>query len=197
MAKFVNYKKRNITLPAGCKNLSDLLPKAKSSTPRGIIGITHGGGQDEPPPTDSRNWSVTGKLTDMADRVAPVFASHALCFSLDVRPSDQEPHVDVYRTGDGETCSSITVQMGTDREKAVRDFLTRHGLRVPIDSGIPASFNPNLPVHHFYELLPPPGEMSQLTAVLVDLFREVFGLTDESELSFDYQEITLRPDGTA
>ena len=64
MSEFVNYKKRKITLPAGCKDLADLLRPHGQHGIHGEIGL---GAQ----PTTTRDWVVTGTLSDMAQNLAP------------------------------------------------------------------------------------------------------------------------------
>ena len=185
MSKFVNYKKRKVTLPAGCKNLMDLLEPHPLRGLHDIHDILASGEL----PASTRKWVATGTLADIARSVAPVFESRALAFTLDISLSGDQL-VGVGRFGDGEMWSALSVQAGTDRERSVRDFFTRQSLRLPEDTDMPSCFSPELPMHVRYDIIPHPTDAPHLARLLSDLLREVFGLNDESELSFNYVEIT-------
>jgi hypothetical protein len=189
MSKFVNYKKRSVTLPTGCKNLIDVLQ------PHGLpklVSKTHTGGPAIPSdarPTVTRGESFFGVLSEINKYVTMVFDSRARSFILMVTPSDEQFTVDVDRMQDGTMAASVVVQTGTEQERAVRSFFTHRGLPVPEDSEMPPMFVPGVPVQITYYISPVPSEASVLSQFVLDLLRVALGLTDESQLCFRYYEI--------
>jgi hypothetical protein len=173
-----NPKKRGYLLPPGCKDLIDLLQ------PRRLHDL-HGANQ-----SSSRAGEGMGRLTEIEKYVTMVFESRALAFLLVVAPPDGQVTVRVARMEDGTIFSSVMVQKGTDRETAVRGLFTRHGLPLPKESGTPETFYPHLPIYLSYDIPQEPLDAPLLARLASSLFREVCGLTDDSELSFHYDEIT-------
>ena len=188
MSKFVNYKKRSVTLPSGCKNLIELLqphglPKLVNKTHTGPI----------PPderPTVTRGKSFTGGLSDINKYVTMVFESRARSFILMVTPPDEQFTVDVDRMEDGMMGAYVLVQSGTDQETAVRAFFAQHGLQIPEDSGTPPMSVPGVPVQTTCDISPMPSEAPLLSQLVSDLLRVVLGLSDDSQLCFRYYEIS-------
>lgn len=186
MSKFVNYKKRSVALPAGCKNLIDLLgphgvPKLVGSVPAGSIS-------PHERPTVTRGESVAGRLSGIEKYVTMVFESRTPSFILLITPPDERFRIQADRMQDGKMRVSVMVQAGTDRERAVRSFLAYRGLQVPEDAEMPPQFIPDLPVHITYDISPLPSEASVLSRLIAGLSRDAFGLSDDSELRFRYYE---------
>jgi hypothetical protein len=179
MDGFVDYGKRSVQLPPGCKDLIDLLRPGVSGflsaiPPNLPDGLRHGG-------------MVKGELSELAKYVARVFDSRALACSLWVRPPGDQLTFEVQRFDAGEVTASVIVEMGTKREKAVRDFIAARGFQAPDDS-IPKQFSPNLPVELICHLSPLPSEVSILSNLGAELFRRVCGLSDQSELCYTHCE---------
>jgi hypothetical protein len=84
MSEFVNYRKRGITLPKGCKNLFDVLQS--HGLPKLASGVQTGAIPADEEPVVTRGESVTGKLSDIGKYVAMVFESRARSFLLMVTP---------------------------------------------------------------------------------------------------------------
>ena len=176
-----NPKKRDYLLPPGCKDLIDVLQ------PRGH-GKQHFLG------TESQirllqSGEDKGGLADIEKYVAMVFASEARTFTLVVIPPGKKLTVDVTRGMGGAMISAYSfIQMNTDEERAARDFFTRHNRPIPEVSDMPAQFFPDLPVHIRFTISPVPPEATLLASFLASFFREVCGLSDQSELCFHYDE---------
>jgi hypothetical protein len=187
MSKFVNYKKRSVMLPAGCKNLFDVLH------PHGLpkhVGKVHTGAiSPNEPATVTRGESFLGVLSDIDKYVAMVFESRARSFILMVTPPDEQFTVDVHRMEGLRMRASVVVQTGTEQERAVRSFFAQRGLQIPEDSGMPQMFVPGVPVQTLCDISPLPSKALLLSQLLADLLRGTFGLSDDSQLCFRHYEI--------
>jgi hypothetical protein len=177
-----NPKKRGYLLPHGCKDLIDVLQKGDRQKIDDLIaehqttGLTRGG-------------AATDKLSEIERYLKMVFESRGLMFTLAISPPDELLTVDV-RQASGTVRASVVVQMGTDRETAVRDFFVGHGLTTPADSAMPEQFHPGLPVHRSYDISPLPTDSARLARLLAEFFRQLCGLADDSDMNFRYEEIT-------
>jgi hypothetical protein len=190
MSKFVNYKKRSVLLPAGCKNLFDVLHP--HGPPKHVGKIHTDCVSPNQPPTVTRGESFIGVLSDIDKYVAMAFDSRARSFILMVTPPDEQFTVDVGRMEAMEGLSmraSVFVQTGTEQEKVVRSFFVQRGLHVGKDSGMPPMFVPGVPVQTTYDISPLPSKALLLSQLLADLLRGAFGLSDDSQLCFRYYEI--------
>ena len=187
MSKFVNYKKRSVTLPFGCKNLSDLLKAHGTSEP---LGKLHAGAiSPDKPPFVVHEESFTGTISDIEKYVTMVFESSTSKILLHVTPPDAQFPLSVFRMGDT-IMAGLDVQAGTNQEKAVRSFFAQRGLSVSLDAGImPPQFHPDLPWRTRFDISPLPSEASILSKFMADLLRDAFGVGDNSPLSFLYGEI--------
>jgi hypothetical protein len=182
MSQFVNYKKRSVTLPPGCKNLIDLL------RPRGLSKL-HGTISPEERPTVTRGETVAGKLSEIQKYVGMMFESHAQAFTVMVSLSDERLTVDFARMTGEMMLASVVFEEDAERERLMRDFFARHGLQAPRDRGRPEQFHPDLPVQLIYRISPLPSDARLLSMLTTDLFHDVCGLSDDSELMFRYYEI--------
>lgn len=182
MSKFVDYKKRSIALPAGCKDLSDLLkahvlPSAGNATPTIYR-----------PPVFERKESMAGKISDIEKYIGMVFAMPTGTVTFVVNPSDGGFSINVFRMDARGIDAHVRVRGGTDQEKAVRLFFVQRGLEVPRESGMPEPFHPGIPWETCFDISPLPTEAALLSKFVTDLLREVFRLNDSSELQLHYVE---------
>jgi len=182
MSEFVNYKKRSITLPPGCKNLIDVLQRPRNAKAHDIIA------QDELPAV-MRGESGTLKLSEIGQYVAMPFQTHARAFILMLSLPDERLTVD-FTEMDGELmAASATFEENAHREVLMREFFSDHDLQVPGDDWTPAQFVPGVPVQFIYRILPLPSDTATASKLATELFRHVCGLSDESQLIFRYYEI--------
>lgn len=185
MSKFVNFKKREIALPPGCKDLIDVLKPGRRTSGKDYVNIA---GER---PTEMQGGEGVGGLSEIEKYVAMVFESRALAFTLEIIPPDKRLNIGLcmMEYGTRTMMASLSVQKNTELHRAVRGCFIRHGLHTPEDSGMPEQFYAELPWQLIYEISPFPSDAAQLARILIDLYREVGGLTDESELSFHYAEM--------
>jgi hypothetical protein len=176
MSQFVDYNKRNLTLPPGCKDLIDVLRSPSSSDVQGLT-VSDGG-------------VLAGRLTEIEKYVAMVFVSRARVFSLTIKPPGEPLAVDFVRTDDGRIWGCVVVKKGSGREIAMQSFIKRRGLPTPEDAGTIGQFQAGLLVVLVDRISPLPAEVADLARLVSDLFRNVCGLADDSKLSFQHYEIT-------
>ena len=191
MAKFVNYKKRSVTLPPGCKNLGDLLQPHGKPNQRPSIHV--GSIPSESPPTVTRSESFEGSLLDVEKYVTITFESQADSVFLIVKSANGQSTVHISRNESGNMSARVDVPGGTAQELALRSFLADHKMRVLPDSGMPAHFDPNLPWKAMFEIAPLPTEAALLSRLVEDLLVQALEARSDSQLSFLYVEFKNTP----
>jgi hypothetical protein len=188
MNKFVNLKKRGVTLPPGCKDLIDLLRHStKTMTEKTIYAREN---TDAVPQCFiiTRNEMATGVLLDVDKYVGMAFESDAVSFTLEITPPGGRLVVGVVHMEGREPWVALTFPPDPEEERAVRDFFTHRGLLVPEDSGTSPSFFPNLPMKHVYSISPLPRDAAVVSALIADVLRQCCRLTDDMPISFHIQE---------
>lgn len=181
MSEFVNYNKRTVTLPPGCKNLIDVL---RAETGRQVGSVF------DADPIGENSCCCVGKdkLAEIGKYVGMAFESRANAVMLNVSSPDSTITFDLVRMLDRDMDASVAVERGTPQEAAVRKFFAQHRLRLPADPAVSQAFFPELPVKVIYSISPLPTEPRVLSMLAAAMFREVCGLDDESVLRFDFCE---------
>ena len=169
MSEFVNYNKRGVALPSGCKNLIDVLRHSNKTNPGRPPGLP-----------------FLAPLSGIGKHIALAFESGDLA-GLWVTSPDEQLTLFVIGIG-GPQCAGVTVQRDTAQERAVREFFMRHDISLPGDSDVPASCVPILPQCNNYVISPLPTEPSILSQLAADLFRAVCGLKSESVMHVHYTD---------
>lgn len=134
MSKFVNYNKRSIQLPPGCKDLADLL-KTKILTADALANDPDYGGK-------MRRELISGTITNVPQQVSKVFHSEARYISLVIGEPRNHYTVCVSRFEKSEFSAYVTAESNPEREQAVRAVLGAYNLEVPPLSGPRAAFIP-------------------------------------------------------
>lgn len=181
MAEFVNYNKRNISLPPGCKDLMDVLRGRKGAEAERLLELYKHA-------KVTRGGEARGSLSDLEDHVRSIFQSHGTQSSLVIRPPDDLISADVEKSLDEGISAFVWYQHGSELEQTVRDFLTQRGLELPNDSK-PTSFTPNLPYQIICKLSPLPSGPEEVSRLLLELFRHA-GLSDDAPMLFRHNEIS-------
>jgi hypothetical protein len=184
MSDFVDYNKRSVTLPPGCKDLIDVLRPHGF----GVEWLRQHPGVDLSR-TVRRGGIVKGALSDIEKRVSRAVTSNAQPFVLVIAPVDGRLTFNLLRVFKGALRATINVETKTPHAAAVQQFLSNHHLQPPDDSPSPEPFLPNLPVHLICPVCPLPSDVIALAKLASDLFREVSGVTEESELTFYHHEL--------
>jgi hypothetical protein len=185
MSEFVNFNKRDIDLPPGCKDLFDLLQLEERA--KGAI-FSYGRKVDR-----FREWirtvhdtsnQVTSLLSDIGKYVDMVMCSTVSVAYLTTSVSGRHVTLDFYKHSFGVSRMGavVKVKANVPEEKAVREFLHRHCFE-PIDAK--PLFSQYSPV---YRINPLPAERDALVRLFVSLFHETCGLTDTDEMAINFRE---------
>jgi hypothetical protein len=178
MNEFVNFKKRGVTLPPGCKDLIDLLRPAAKATIASEYRVT-----------TRRKEKVTGMLSDLGKYIRMAFESEGVMFVLGITSPDKRLEVAVLRRKAEEPWVAVTFPSDPEQERVLREFCTRKGLEIPKDIGTrPSGFSPNLPIQVFYRISPLPAEAAGVSALIEDFFRECGRLSNDAPLEFHIEE---------
>lgn len=177
MNEFVDYKKRDIDLPKGCKNLNDVL---QAQERRRILRRAAAFKRQ----MATHDRSFTGTLSEVGKYLDMVFTSRAWMFTLWIGPLDDRLNLSIHRSEDGSVAASATVRQDSAQELSLRSFFAQRGLDWPVDSGFPSQFFPSVPVDLMVKISPLPSQGPGLTDLIVDLFRDVYGANMETGLNF-------------
>jgi hypothetical protein len=173
MSEFVNYNKRDISLPKGCKDLADVL---------------QGKGEGKPNLPGNHEESL-GRLAELDEWAARAFESHAKMLQLQVWTSEQAATLMLHRRG-RKTGASVTVRGGSSTEEKVKAVFERKGLATPQGSPLPKTlFFPESSTT--YDLTPFSKDAASFSALAKDLLKNVCGLEDESPVWFRYMELEI------
>jgi hypothetical protein len=182
MSKFVNYKKRTVTLPPGCKDLIDVLHRQQPRKPQGI--------SPQELPTVTRGESGTVSLSEIHKYVAMSFASVSKSVLLMLSPPDERLTVDFQYIDRKLYYVSVVFEEDADREQLMREFFIGHQLEVPQEDWTPTQFVAGVPVQLIFRIRPLPSDAAAASQLTSALFRQVCQLSDNSELKFRYYEMT-------
>lgn len=175
MTKFVNFKKRSVTLPEGCKDLIDLLRPARNAADTLAVVNAEGGYLD---------FISKAKLTTVSE-VVPVI--EALEFPADkpwfaqVHPVEGDDF-SVCFSNPGETAIPRLFLIFMDRPElkaGIRRLLGRHGLSVAnLDELTPPPFA-GIAVYCAWRIDGPLPEVAAMGALARQLLTEGLGLSDD------------------
>jgi hypothetical protein len=175
MDEFVNYKKRDISLPHGCKDLHDVLKihQAPVVTQRTIV---------------KRDESVTGALSEIGKFVAMVLESRADSIILGVNPPEDRLSVFIgHVEGDPvQLTVHVHFQKNSALETKLLEFIAQRGLKALGNSGMPPS---GLPAYFVFEFSPLPSDEPSISELITDFFERVCGARSDTELSFHCVEV--------
>ena len=183
MSEFVNYNKRDISLPKGCKDLADLLKRGR----KGLSAYDSLATMPKPGQHMEilNHLQASGGLEQLEGMLTKFFGSSAEGCSLSVA-SANDVRLVLERTKDG-AVGFLSFIHNAKREHEMRELLTRYGLEQPPTSskniGFP-TFIPGAPVWGAYDLRPIPSEPVKRKALFGDLFR---AMASTSEISLEYR----------
>lgn len=129
---------------------------------------------------------TTGPLSDLAKHIRAVFTSRALAVHLWIRPVvDEDFSVTCWKMILPEVRASLNVKQGSNKERAVLDFLSSRGLDLPKDTPLPESFLPDLPVYLIPDITPLPQKPESAAELISSLFKHV-GVGDDAIMSYEF-----------
>jgi len=172
MSEFVNYNKRSIDLPPGCKNLIDVLqPNKTGAKPQ--RGVSMGGGET------ATIASIPKHIGNFLKR-----SNQAVLVICDTREE-----VAFYMTPlAGNIFASIRFLDDPPREARVRKLFGPYGLDAPAHTETAPQFS-EAPVWTMFRIQPFPSNTRRLIEISTAVFRDVCKATDETPLHFRHYSI--------
>jgi hypothetical protein len=183
MCKFVNYKKRGVSLPPGCKELIDLIEPGKLRQAKELIA-------PRPGVNMPRDDSFSINLSDIGKPITAALESRGRMIMLAVASLDDQLSLDIHRMGAETLSTYVTFTESPASEWKMKAIFERLGLQVPSDSGVPGHFLKDQPVQLIYRISPEPVGAADLTALAAGIFRDFCGMEPTSELRVHYLELT-------
>jgi|GEM_PF-3563517 len=202
MAKFVNYRKRNASLPPGCKDLIDVLdPKAKKTAFASLTPAQKSEMEKLQRDIDraqSRFETTVGYLCDLERLVFRIYQCDALSASLQMGPLDNLLfHLDHHQIPSFERSleASVWAEEGSDLYVKTTAFLAARGLKSPPGPEVHGNFwAPGIPVTLVRNLVPIPPDAPSFARLAEDFFREVCQLNENSPVHFQIDEQIIPPE---
>lgn len=166
MSDFVNYNKRSINLPPGCKNLIDVLrPNKAGAKPR-----------DRQPPTFE-----TETLASIPKHIGN-FLKRSSQTALLICDTHERVGFDLTRLS-GNIIATIRFLDDPAREARVRKLFAHYGLDVPAQTETTPQF-PEAPVWTMFTIQPFPSDTPRLIEIATAVFRDLCDATDELRCIF-------------
>lgn len=163
MSDFVNYNKRDVGLPAHCKDLFDVL---RHINPR-----------DANPRLEdfevARDEVLTETLSDLSVHIQAFCKFQGHFSELRITEPDDQITVLFNKTVFTEVVESISIPPGSPHQVAIRSFLKSRRFEWPVDSEFPKTIYPALPVQIFREITPLPTDPAELSQLTADFFLHV------------------------
>jgi len=176
MSQFVNYQKRSLTLPSGCKNLIDVLTLPRQQ-PKGNIPACGF------PSLDIKEDRVpTAGLAQVRRYVSMLLQSRGELFTVSVTAHNFKFPVTLYRIKRDQTVAIMVVTNETRQERAIRTFFEQQGLEAIFDQVETSDARRGL-------AYPLPFDVARVTSLTTELLRSVYGLSAEAGLNFRYYEM--------
>ncbi len=183
MAKFVNFKKRSVSLPFGCKDLIDLLEPAQR---RKASELFASGSNLKA----TRDDSFRDRLSNIGTSIGAALESKARMTVLAVTSLDERLSLDIHRM-DGENLSiSVSFTQSQENERKMKAIFDRAGLQTPPHSGTPKSFLRDQPVQLIYEIVQEPVDSAELAKLASRIFQDFCGLEPDSQAQVRFLEVT-------
>ncbi len=180
-------KKRSFLLPLGCKDLIDVLKPPSEQGKAAVHALLK---RVEADRIENEFSTLEGPLSEVERFVTMLSVSTGLSPTLSISLPDEDLSVNMRHAQNKGLSAYVYIQMGTEREKAVRMFFAQHHLQMPADAPMPTQFVPGLPVHQCYNIFPLAADAHGTSLLITDFFRQVAGLDENSTLSFQHHGTT-------
>jgi hypothetical protein len=180
MARFVNYQKRGVELPPGCKDLIDVLKgKRKAKKPGGLAGTWK--------PAPESDLFPSGGIGQIERYVTRILVSSAKFGTLTVSSLDGQVMLWLYRDSDE---SAFDVMLFAPRKevklaRSIREFFGQRGIKHSVDHLLRGGLDPNYMRVMKYPL---PSDAKRAAQTVADLLTEVYRLDPGAGLAFRYGE---------
>jgi hypothetical protein len=178
MVRFVNYRKRGVELPPGCKDLIDVLKgKAKAKASGAFAGKWE--------PVPKPDLFPSGGIAQIERYVTRILVSAAKFAALIVSSLDERVVIGLYRHPDENAFDLMLFVLRKDKEleQSIREFFGRCGIEHTLDYLCSGGLDLNYMRGLKYPL---PSDPKQVAQLLADLLTKVYGLDAGAGLAFAY-----------
>jgi len=176
MSDFVNYDKRDINLPPGCKNLIDVLqPMVPPPGLKPRRGLTMGGGE-------------TATISSIPKYINN-FLNQSNQDLLLIRTPNEKVGFELRRLVPEKIWASVSFIDGPPHAARARELFARYELDVPPLTETPAQFVPGAPVWEVLSIHPFPPNTACLIEIATAVFRELSNATENTQLDFHYYRV--------
>ena len=180
MARFVNYQKRGVELPPGCKDLIDVLRRnRRAEAPGGFaLGREPGAKPDLYP---------SSGIAQLERYVIRILLSDAKFATLTVSSLDEQFLLGLYRDSEPSAFDLVlfVLRKNEELERSIREFFGQRGIKHTLDYLCSGGLDPNYMRAIKYPLVPEATRVAQLVA---DLLAKVYCLDAGAGLAFLYDE---------
>jgi hypothetical protein len=179
MSKFVNYKKRDISLPGGCKDLMDVITQGKTHV---SLSHFHNAAHELP---EGEGKTILGTIADIPKYVLKALGPSSGNFVLMIQSPNHWLAVNIQGLGIDTVSAFVWFPDDPERKKIVQAFFQHHSLEVPNDTEVLAQFLfPDQPVTLTFAIKPEPGDAQGLANLTMDLFRHCCASGENPEMHF-------------
>jgi hypothetical protein len=177
MGEFVNYQKRGVELPPGCKDLVDVLREvSKSKTSQAIT--------TQWVPVPKPEQIAAHGLDHIVRFMTRVLESTAKFTSLSIELPGREAAISVYRHREPGTLDlMLFVYRDTEEERAIRAFFEGHQVAPTVDY-LPPPVTPTSVRGLQYPL---PQNATAAANLIRDFLQRVHGLAEEAGIDFTFE----------
>jgi hypothetical protein len=182
MSQFVNYQKRGITLPTGCKNLVDVL---QPPSRRRELSFNHGVAPDGQPFEIKKQWYPGAGIAQLGRFLPMLLRSRKELFVIDVSEGNFEWKVTLYRSRAEQVVAIAMVACGAKREQDIRAYFEQQSVR-PIHDFMLSDLRSGNPERGL--VYPLPFDAANAFTLTTELLRDVYAVSDEAGLEYCYYE---------
>jgi hypothetical protein len=172
MSQFVNFNKRDITLPPGCKDLSDVLAASQKQARQEPVAEDFLGLEKHKEHFGSAGMAQLERFAGM------LLHSPSLAFVVEIAAPELQFPVVLGRCGP--EISVVLTTCEVPQEEAIRDFFSRRATPPCLET---RDAGTTTLVH------PLPAEAAAASALVAELLQAVYALSNDAGLEFEYYEI--------
>lgn len=182
MSDFVDYNKRSVSLPEGCKDLTDVLEQTRSGLASGDLPLLNVGGRTV------RGGTEIGGLADTANYVGKVFGGKAEQQFLMIFLEREHLTINIFRAAEAGLKASIWFPDDESTVRTMRSFFERWGLKVPPEGSLLLMLS-GAKLQRTWDIFPVPLTPTQLTDILHSLLKQFERVDENLSIKFAFYEV--------
>jgi hypothetical protein len=177
MSEFVNFDKRGFTLTPGCKDLIDVMARARKPAKAGTLPEAFA------PRNINKEHFPSAGLAQLERFVGMLLHSRGEAFVLQIAAQALKSPFVLYRNRTEQAMVIIVAACDVPEEEAVRALFAKRGTE-PLEESKHAGTT--------ILVYPLVSQVAAVSALVTELLQEVYALGDDTGLEFEYYEIEKR-----